>query len=184
MARLPTVDPAQATGSTKDIFTALHKGLGMVPNMTRVMANSPAVLAAFAQFNGALAGARLGGKVREMIALLSAEYNGCDYCLSAHTALGKAQGLSQSQLDGARHAEAGEPRSLAILQFALAVLRQRGAVTETHIAEARKAGLSDSELAEIVATVALNLFTNYFNRAFAVDVDFPLVTAHAVGLDD
>jgi uncharacterized peroxidase-related enzyme len=182
-------DVPSATGATRTdlsmkgfhmarLFAALQKGLGMVPNMTRVMANSPAVLQAFAQFNGALGGAKLPTQIREQIALLTAESNACTYCLSAHTAIGKMIGLTQDQMDGARHEESADPKTLAALHFAKSVLETRGGVDESDLRAVRAAGFGDAEIAEIVATVALNVFTNYFNRAFDVDVDFPVVRAH------
>lgn len=178
MARLPIQSIESATGTNKDIFAALQKGLGIVPNMTRVMANSPAVLQAFAQFNGSMGSAKLSGQIREQIALLTAEQNSCTYCLSAHSALGKMVGLNQSQIDGARHGESSDPRALAALTFAKAVLDLKGGIAESDFQAVREAGFSDAEIAEIVAAVALNLFTNYVNRAFSVDVDFPRVEAH------
>lgn len=143
--------------------------------MTKVMANSPAVLQAFAQFNGALGSAKLNAKVREQIALLTAENNSCTYCLSAHSALGKLAGLTQSQMDGAREGRSSDPKTLAALTFAQSVLSTRGGISDADVQSVRRAGYSDAEIAEILATVALNVFTNLFNRAFAVDVDFPLV---------
>ncbi len=178
MARLPIQSVETATGSNKDIFAALQKGLGMVPNMTKVMANSPAVLQAFAQFNGAMGTSKLSGQIREQIALLTAENNSCTYCLSAHSALGKMAGLNQTQLDGARHAESADAKTLAALTFAQSVITHRGGIGDAEIKAVRAAGFSDAELAEIVAAVALNFFTNFFNRAFDVDVDFPRVEAH------
>lgn len=178
MARLPIQVTESATGSNKEIFAALQKGLGMVPNMTRVMANSPAVLQAFAQFNGAMSTAKLSGQIREQIALLTAEANACTYCLSAHSALGKMVGLNQAQIDAARHRESTDPRTFAALKFAQAVIDLRGGIGDSDFKAVRAAGFSDAEIAEIVAAVALNFFTNFFNRAFDVDVDFPRVEAH------
>jgi uncharacterized peroxidase-related enzyme len=175
MSRLPIQSVESATASTKDIFAALQKGLGTVPNMAKVMANSPAVLQAWAQFNGALGASKLSPKLREQIALLTAETNGCTYCLSAHTALGKLSGLSQAQMDDARNQRATDPLDQAALRFARQVLDRRGGVNDAEVGEARAAGLSDAQLAEVVAAVALNVFTNFFNRAFDVDVDFPVV---------
>lgn len=180
MARLPIQSVESATGSIQTTFAALQKGLGMVPNMARVMANSPAVLQSWAQFNGAMSGAKLSAQIREQIALLTAQVNACDYCLSAHSALGKMVGLSQAQIDSARALKPADPKTLAALRFAKAVLDQRGGVAESDLQAARSAGFSDAEIAEIVATVALNVFTNFFNRAFDVDVDFPLVEAHSL----
>ncbi|MBS0192279.1 MAG: carboxymuconolactone decarboxylase family protein [Phycisphaerales bacterium] len=178
MARLPIQSVESATGSNKDIFAALQKGLGMVPNMARVMANSPAVLQAWVQFNGTLGTARLSSQLREQIALLTAEANACTYCLSAHSVLGKMVGLNQAQIDGARHRESTDARTSAALKFAQAVIDRRGGIGESDIKAVRAAGFADAEIAEIVATVALNFFTNFFNRAFDVDVDFPRVEAH------
>jgi uncharacterized peroxidase-related enzyme len=178
MARIPLQNPQTATGANKDIYDFLQKHLGIVPNMTRAMGNSPAVLQAFAQFNGAMGAAKLPARTREQIALVTAELNSCTYCLSAHTALGKAAGLNQSQIDGARHGEADDARTRAALMFARSVVEARGGVSDADFQAVRQAGFSDGEIAEIVAAVALNVFTNFFNRAFAVDVDFPRVDAH------
>ncbi len=178
MARLPIQNPQSASGSNKQIFDVLQKKLGMVPNMARVMGNSPAVLQGYVQLSGALASGRLTARVREQIALLIAEENGCAYCLSAHTAGGKVIGLDQSQIDGARHGESDDPSTRAALAFARAVIDTRGGVSDADVEVVRGAGFSDAEIAEIVGAVALSVFTNYFNRAFAVDVDFPRVDAH------
>lgn len=175
MARLPIQSVESATGSNKDIFAALQKGLGMVPNMTRVMANSPAVLQAYVQFNGALSGGKLAPQIREQIALLTAQSNQCAYCLSAHSVLGKKAGLNQAQVDGARRVESSDPKTLAALTFAQSVIDLRGGVSDRDISAVRAAGFSDAEIAEIVGAVAINFFTNLFNRAFDVDIDFPPV---------
>lgn len=175
MARLPILDPKAATGSNREIFDSLQKNLGVVPNMTRVMGNSPAVLQAFAQFNGAMGSARLGAPIREQIALLTAENNSCGYCLSAHSAIGKMVGLKPDQIDDSRIGESADPRTAGALRFAQAVIDTRGGVSDAEISAARAAGFSDAELAELVGVVALNTFTNYFNRAFDVDIDFPVV---------
>lgn len=178
MSRLPIQTIESATGSNKDIFTALQKGLGMVPNMARVMANSPAVLQSWVQFNSTLGTAKLSAQIREQIALLTAESNSCTYCLSAHTALGKMVGLDQAQIEGARHSTSTDPRTHAALLFAKAVIDAHGGISESDIKAVRSAGFSNAEIAELVAAVALNFFTNLFNRAFDVDVDFPRVEAH------
>jgi uncharacterized peroxidase-related enzyme len=177
MARLPIQNVDSATGANKDTFAAFQKALGMVPNMTRVMANSPAVLQSYAQFSGAMGTAKLSAKIREQIALLTAESNACTYCLSAHSALGKLAGLNQAQIDGARRLESSDPRTFAALKFAQAIIDLRGGIGESHINAVRAAGFTDAEIAEIVASVAINYFTNIFNRAFDVDVDFPRVEA-------
>lgn len=177
MARLPIQDTQTATGSNKDIFAFAQKNLGTVPNLFKVLANSPAALQAYAQFNGALAGGKLAAPIREQIAIAVAEQNSCTYCLSAHTVLGKLAGLKPDQLAAARDGEASDPKARAALQFARAVLASRGGVSERDVQTLLAAGFTSAEAAEIVAHVGLNVFTNYFNRAFDVDVDFPRVEA-------
>lgn len=175
MARIPIQDVDSATGSNKQVFEHLKKALGVVPNMTRVMANSPAALQAYAQFSGALAGGKLPAKVREQIAVLSAETNACEYCLAAHTVIGEKVGLDAAALEAARDASAPDAKARAALVFAQHIIDERGGISPSDIVAVRNAGYTDGEIAEIVANVALNLYTNYFNRAFDVDVDFPRV---------
>ena len=145
--------------------------------MMRTMAQSPAVLEAYLGFGAALRRGRLPVLLQEQIALTIAESNSCDYCLSAHTALGRGAGLSDEQLAASREARAADPKAAAALQFARAVVERRGDVRDQHLASVRAAGYNDGEIAEIIAHVALNVFTNYFNRAARTDIDFPLVTA-------
>jgi AhpD family alkylhydroperoxidase len=119
----------------------------------------------------------LPASLQEQIALTVAEVNTCDYCLSAHSALGRGAGLSSGEIVASRDGRASDPRAAVALQFAQALLERRGAVTEQDFARVRAAGFGDGEIAEIIAHVGLNVFTNYFNRAVDTAIDFPLVTA-------
>ena len=175
MQTLQPIDPAGVTGKTKQIFDHLQKNLGMVPNLMRTLANSPAALNAYISFNSALGEAKLPTHIREQIAIAVASLNACDYCLSAHTALGKLAGLDEADLEAARTAQAADGRTGAILQFAATVVRNRGHVTASQVAELRAHGVSDAEITEIVAAVALNIFTNYFNHLAGTEIDFPEV---------
>jgi uncharacterized peroxidase-related enzyme len=175
MARLPIIDPEKASGKTHELLTAVQKKLGLVPNMTRVMVNSPAVLEAYIGFSSALDGGNLNAKIRERIALGTAEANQCDYCLSAHSAIGKLVGLNEAEILESRRAQATDAKPAAALRFSRALVEKRGTVTEADLDAARKGGLANGEIAEVVALTALNIFTNYFNTAFQVDVDFPVV---------
>jgi uncharacterized peroxidase-related enzyme len=175
MARLPIIDPAKSTGKAHELLTAVQKKLGLIPNMTRVMANSPAVLEAYIGFSGALDGGSLSAKTRERIALGVAEANQCNYCLSAHSTIGSLVGLNEAEILDSRRARSTDPKSAAALQFSRQVIEKRGAVSEVDIEAAHKGGLTDGEIAEVVALTVLNIFTNYFNTAFQVDIDFPVV---------
>jgi len=175
MARIPTIDPSTASGPAADLLGAVKSKLGLVPNMTRVMANSPQALEAYLAFSGALGKGALPAKLREQIAILVAEGNSCTYCLSAHTAIGKMVGLPENELLAAREGESADPRTAAALRFASRVLSSNGEIDDADVADVRNAGWTDAHIAEIVANVALNVYTNLFNKAFAVEVDFPVV---------
>ena len=179
MQTLRSIDPAGVNGKTKQIFDALQKNLGTVPNLMRALANSPAALGAYMNFNAALGEAKISAKLREQIAIAVANVNSCDYCLSAHNALGKLAGLGTNDLALAQSAEASDPRSAAALRFATDVVRKRGLVAPVDVETLRNAGYSDGEIAEIVATVAINIFTNYFNHIAGTEIDFPVVKAAA-----
>jgi uncharacterized peroxidase-related enzyme len=177
MSRIPPVDRDTTNDSVRKNFDALQKQLGTVPNMMRAMAQSPAVLEGYLGFGAALRRGRLPAALQEQIALAVAESNSCDYCLSAHTALGRGAGLSDDQLIASREARASDSKAAAALQFARAVVERRGDVRDQDVASVRTAGYNDGDIAEIIAHVALNVFTNYFNRAAHTEIDFPLVTA-------
>ena len=177
MSRIPPVDRNTTQDSVRKSFDAVQKQLGIVPNMMRTMAQSPSVLEGYLGFGAALRRGRLPVALHEQIALAVAENNACDYCLSAHSALGRAAGLSNDELAASREARAADPKAAAALQFARAVVERRGDVRDQDLASVRAAGHTDGEIAEIIAHVALNVFTNYFNRAAQTAIDFPLVTA-------
>jgi uncharacterized peroxidase-related enzyme len=175
MSRLLALDPELATGRTKQLFDAVHAQLGLVPNMVRVIANSPAALKGYLAFGGALASGALDEQLQEQIALAVAEANGCGYCLSAHAAIGKAAGLSDADVAAARRGTAADLKHAAALQFAAALVEGRGRVTGTDLARVRTAGYTDEQIVEIIAAVALNVFTNYLNITAHTDLEFPPV---------
>lgn len=176
MSRLQPVDPSIATDKKKALLDAVKSKLGKVPNMTRVMAVSPVVLEAYLGFSGALASGSLDVRTREKLALLTAQENHCDYCLSAHTAIGKMVGLNHDEIVASRAGNGTNPKTTAALVFAKRVLDTKGGISEADLTTVRSAGLSEEEIAQIIAHVALNVFTNYFNIAADVDIDFPKVS--------
>ena len=175
MNRITQLDPATATGKTKQLFDGVQAKLGLVPNLFRVLGNSPAALEGYLNFSGALAGGSLNAKVREQIALAVAEGNLCSYCLSAHTFIGGKVGLSESDIADARQSTAATDKTDAILKLALSILVQRGEISDTALKSARAAGVTDAEIVETVANVAVNIFTNYVNHVARTVVDFPEV---------
>jgi uncharacterized peroxidase-related enzyme len=178
MTRITAVDYDTASGGEKELLDAAKALLGATPNMTTTMARS-AVLEGWLGLNGALRKGSIDAADGERIALAVAETNGCSYCLSAHTYLGaNVARLDADEIERARRFDSADPKSAAILAFARALVATRGGVSESDLATARGAGLSDAELGDIVGHVAVNVLTNYFNKAFAVDVDFPVVEPH------
>lgn len=175
MSRIPAVDPASATGHVKTMLDGVQRGLGVTPNLFRVAAQSPATLEAVTALFGATAKGRFKAATREAIALAVSEIDRCDYCLSAHTHLGKGAGLTDSAIERARSASADDPKLAATLELARQITEKRGHVTDADVAAARRAGLGDDELVEIVANVALTTFTNYLNEVASTEIDFPAV---------
>lgn len=172
---IPSVDAAP--DASKPTLDAVQKQLGVVPNLFRLIANSPAALAAFTGFQGALA-KTLDVKTRERIALAVAQVNGCDYCLSAHTYLGlNLAKLGAEEIALNRQGASGDAKAGAAVQFAARVARERGHVSDADIAAVRLAGFSDAQIVEIVALVAENSFTNYLNEVAKTAIDFPVVRA-------
>jgi uncharacterized peroxidase-related enzyme len=173
MSRINQVSPEAASDRARNLLEAVKHKLGLVPNMTRAMANSPAVLDGYLQFSGALSKGSLSARLREQLSLAVAEANGCDYCLAAHSTIGKMVGLTAEQIRDSRLGTAVDPRADALIRFALEVVRTRGRVSDAALAEVREAGFDDGAIAEVVAHVALDVFTNYFNTVAQTDVDFP-----------
>jgi uncharacterized peroxidase-related enzyme len=179
MARLSLVNPTTATAAPlPKLFKEVQSRLGANPNMTRAMANSPALLKGYLDLFGALSRGVLDVATRELIALTVAQGNGCSYCLSAHSYLAEhVAELAEDDIVAARKATATDSKTAAILAFAAAVNDGRGTVTDEDLAAARAVGVTDEEIAETIGHVALNVLTNYFNKAVDVDIDFPVVAA-------
>ncbi len=175
MARLTAIDPAKATAKGKELLDKVKMKLGVAPNLMRTMVNSPAVLEAYLNFSGALAGGFLSAGLRERIALAVAETNSCEYCLSAHTAIGKMVGLGDDEIIDSRESHSTDPRIDTALKFARTIVTSRGEVTDNDLNLVRDAGYTEGEIAEIIANVVLNIFTNYINHAAQTEIDFPKV---------
>ena len=175
MQRIPAIHPERASGKAKILLDRVQMKLGMIPNLMRTMANSPAILEAYLSFDQALADGVLTPKLRERIALTVAEANGCDYCLAAHSAVGRMVGLSEEEIQDSLKGVSPDSKVEAALRFARQIVETRGRVTDDSISRVRRAGYSDEEIGEIVANVTLTIFTNYFNQVAGTVGDFPRV---------
>ncbi|MEJ2466478.1 MAG: peroxidase-related enzyme [Candidatus Thiodiazotropha sp.] len=172
---IPSLD--NAPEASKATLDAVHRQLGSVPNLFRLIGISPAALTAYTSFNGALTKA-LDAKTRERIALAVAQVNGCDYCLSAHTYLGlNLAKLGPEEITMNRKGTSADPKARAAVRFAVKVAQERGHIDDADLADVRAAGFSDAQIVEIVALVAENSFTNYLNEVAKTAIDFPEVQA-------
>jgi uncharacterized peroxidase-related enzyme len=148
-------------------------GFEGIPNFLRILANSPAAARACLAAEGALAQGRLSEREREQIALAVAEINGSKYCLLAHAAAARNAGLSGEEIESARRAAARDAKAAQMLRFTQSLVLQRGEISDEDLCALRKAGFSDAEMVEIVANIALNVFTNYLNILSRTQPDFP-----------
>lgn len=175
MNRVPLIDAANTTEERRALLNRINQAFGVTPNMFRAVANSPAALRSMWGAFGALGSGVIPARLGEQIAVAVADRNDCAYCLAAHTALGQKAGASASEMASAQAAHSDDAKTAAVLRFAVKLVEARGAVSAQEVGELRAAGCTDEEIVEILAHVALNLFTNYVNVALAVPVDFPQV---------
>ncbi|MFY3382844.1 carboxymuconolactone decarboxylase family protein [Paracidovorax sp. MALMAid1276] len=182
MSRISLIDPAHTTPDRQALLGQIHTALGTTPHMFRAVAHSPAALhSMWAAFAALGTQGTLGGQLGEQIAVAIANRNACEYCLAAHTALGRKAGASAEDMAAAQRGQSSDPATQAALRFALQVVEQRGHIGADEVQRLRDAGFSDEGVVEILAHVALNLFTNYVNVALDVPVDFPAVKLRPAG---
>jgi uncharacterized peroxidase-related enzyme len=180
MSRLAIPAREASLPAVRPLLDAVEKGLGVVPNLFRLVGQSPAALEGMLGLSAALA-RTLDARTRERIALAVAQVNGCDYCLSAHTYLGlNVAKLDEPEIARNRAGGSSDQKADAAVRFAAKVARERGQVTDADLAAVRLAGFSEAQVIEIVGLVALNVFTNFVNNVAHTDIDFPVVQAAAV----
>lgn len=175
MPRISPIDPENASGRARQLLDDVQEEWGMTPNIIRTLANAPVALEGYLSFNDALSRGTLGAELREQIAVAVAEGNRCDYCLAAHCAIARTVGLSEDAITDARRGASPDRKVDAVLDFARQILDKRGWVDDDHVARLRDAGYGDREIVEIIANVAVSIFTNYFNHVAGTEVDFPQV---------
>ena len=171
---MPAADHTPA--ATRPLLDAVNRQLGVVPNLMKMLGNSPAALGGYLSLSGALAKGVIGAKTGERIALAVAEINGCGYCLAAHSYLGKnVAKLDDAEIAANRSGMSNDPKADAAVRFAASVALERGHVSDAAVQAVKDAGYSDAEVMEIVVHVALNTLTNYVNEVAQTEIDFPAV---------
>ena len=173
-----TIEAAPATA--RPLLERVKKQLGSVPNLFRLVSNSPAALEGYLGLSGALSKGLLPVQTRERIALAVAQINGCNYCLSAHTYLGRNLAkLDDAEIAANRSGGSNDTKAAAAVRFAVQVAQARGHVSAEHLVAIRAAGYDDAQVIEIVLHVALNTWTNYVNEVAQTEIDFPVVAPTA-----
>ena len=175
MIRVAPVAASNADSKVTATLAQLKASLGMVPNLFATMANSPAAFDGYLGLKKTLSRGRLTDRQREIISLAVAQVNECQYCLSAHTHLSKAAGVSDADALKARRGDGSDPLERALGAFAKEIAQRRGHLSDQALEDARRAGIDDGLVMEIVANVALNTLTNYVNEVAKTEIDFPVV---------
>lgn len=175
MSRLTVIEREQANIEQQNLFDAIESQLGMIPNFLKVFANSPAALKAFLGLHGIAGEGSLDAPTRERIALAIAQQNACQYCVSAHTAIGKQTGLNGAEIEANRAGSSHDAKAAVAVKFAQTLAEHNGDVTAEEIEAVRKAGYSDADIVEIITHVGMNVLTNILGKASQVEIDFPQV---------
>jgi len=175
MSRINLVTAEQANDEQAQLYQAIKGQLGMVPNFLKIFANSPAALRAFLGLHGIASEGSLDPQTRERIALGLAEQNACEYCVSAHTAIGRKAGLSNDEIEANRAGSSQDAQAAVAVKFARSLAEHNGEVTTSELLEIRNAGYDDAQIVEIITHVGMNVLTNILGKASRVEIDFPKV---------
>ena len=176
MSRINLVTAATANEEQQALLTAIQSKLGMVPNFLKVFANSPAALRAFLGLHGIANEGSLDSQTRERIALTVAQKNSCEYCVSAHTAIGRGTGLSDEEMTAARAGSSADAKAAVAVRFSRSVVEHQGEITTAELIEMRDAGFSESDIVEVITHVGMNILTNMIGKASRLEIDFPKVS--------
>lgn len=179
MSRISIVTQETADAEQKVLLDAVQSKLGVVPNFLGILAQSPDALKAFLGLHGVAEAGSLDPQTRERIALVVAQSNACEYCVSAHTAIGRKAGLTGSEIEANRAGTSEDAKAAAAVTFAKALNDNLGEVTQVEFNAVREAGYGDAEIVEIITHVGMNILTNLIGKASQVDIDFPRVSLQA-----
>ena len=175
MSRINVVTTEQANEQQLALFKAIEQKLGVVPNFLKVFANSLTALQAFLGLHSIADEGDLDNKTKERIALGLAEQNACQYCVSAHTAIGKSAGLTGDEILSNRAGNSQDAKAAVAVKFSRSLAENNGDVTTAELLEIRNAGYSDAEIVEIITHVGMNLLTNILAKTSRVEIDFPKI---------
>ncbi len=175
MTRLHSAPVSEATGPAAQLFAAIKSAVGMVPNAyVGIGSNSPHALEAGLHLDAALKKGSLSGQDIEAVKLIVSQAAECDYCLAAHTTIGKMHGLGAATMSALRRGSpSGDAKLDALASLVRALVQTRGVVSADVLDGARRAGYSDAQIVDVLLAVTSVTFTNLFNRLNETTLDFP-----------
>lgn len=171
--RIPAVEADQAKDDLKKLYGEIERKMQLLPNIFKVMGNSPSTLKGYLSLSEAAGHTKLSPELKEKIALTVSQINNCHYCLSAHTTISKASGIPETDILQARKGLSNSPKEAAVLAFVRKVIENKGHVTDHDITSLKENDVSDEEIVEITLIVTQTIFTNYFNNIAGTEIDFP-----------
>lgn len=164
---------ADVSEANRTIFDNLQKKLGFVPNLYAYFAKNETALGDYLQFQNRKSS--LSGKEREIINLVTSQINGCRYCQSAHTAIGKMHGLSDEQILEIRSGHASfNTRFEALAAFTAAVVNKRGRITQEETKSFFAAGYTEANMIDVIIVIGDKIISNYLHNFTGFEIDFPL----------
>ena len=167
---VPTRD--QVVPASQVVFDAMKDGFGFVPNLYATMGLSSTALAKYVQFQNAKSS--LSNKEKEVINLIVSQINGCRYCQSAHTVIGKMNGFSEEEILRIRSGNASDPKLNSLVQITKSITENRGRVDDVVLEAFYAAGYSQEQLIDVIVQVGDKIISNYLHNLTQVPIDFPL----------
>lgn len=181
MKNLEALSKEQVDSETQKLFDGLTAKIGRVPNIYATLANSAVALKANLTFGEIIKSGTLNGKEVETIALSAAVENDCQYCLAAHTMVGKMMGLTEEQVSCILDGSITDEKLKAVSDLTKEITATRGNPAQTTLDGFFKAGYTKASLVELIGLVALNTFNNYLNHIAGTEIDFPAAKAAVSG---
>lgn len=173
MKKLKALNPDQVNETTQEVFAAIEQKVGMLPNLYATMANSPNLLQGFLAFEAILKEGDFSSKENEAIALAVSQENNCNYCLSAHSTIGKMVGYTDEEVIDIRKGTTSDSKLNALLTLTRELTEKRGKASNEAIEAFLSAGYTHKAFAELIGMVAIRSITNYIFSNGDFEIDFP-----------
>ena len=169
---VPTRD--EVSPANQAAFDNLNKAIGMVPNLYATIAYSDNGLSRYLNFQGGKTS--LNNKEKEAVNLVVSEVNGCKYCQSAHTVIGKMNGFSEQDTQDLRSGESKNPKLSALVKLAKEISEKKGRVSDTALEVFYAAGYNNGSLVDVILQISDKIAMNYLHNLTQIQIDFPLAT--------